>query len=98
MDTRGEYRFSSLVKLKKKEKNSAVFYFAGKRDFFIYIYEVITWGKKKSSTNYYSRARARESKRERERERMGMCEGALVRERRLKEHPRDMTTTFSSNY
>ena len=67
MDTRGEYRFSSLVKLKKKEKNSAVFYFAGKRDFFIYIYEVITWEKKKSSTNYYSRARARESKRERER-------------------------------
>ena len=47
MDTRGEYRFSSLVKLKKKEKNSAVFYFAGKRDFFIYIYEVITWEKKK---------------------------------------------------
>jgi hypothetical protein len=69
MDTKGEYRFSSLVKSKKKEKKSAVFYFAGKRDFYIYIYEVITWGGKKSSTNYYSRARARESKREGERER-----------------------------
>ena len=27
----GEYRFSFLVKLKKKRKNYAVFYFAGKR-------------------------------------------------------------------
>ena len=30
---RGEYRFSSLVKLKKKEKIYALFYFAGKRIF-----------------------------------------------------------------
>ena len=37
MKTRGEYRFSSLVKLKKKY---AVFYFAGKR-FFFYIDDVI---------------------------------------------------------
>jgi hypothetical protein len=44
MDIRGEYRFSSLVKQKKKEKNYAVFYFTGKR-FFLYIYDVITWGK-----------------------------------------------------
>jgi len=36
--TRGEYRFSSLVKFKKKEKNYAVFYFAGFRIlFFIYM-------------------------------------------------------------
>ena len=41
----GEYRFSFLVKLKKKRKNYAVFYFAGKR-LYIYIYEVDTWGKK----------------------------------------------------
>jgi hypothetical protein len=34
----GEYRLSSLVKLKKKEKNYAVFYFAGKRKiFFLYL-------------------------------------------------------------
>jgi hypothetical protein len=33
---RGEYRFSSLVKLKKKEKIYAVFYFAGK-SFFLYL-------------------------------------------------------------
>jgi len=33
-----------LMKLKKKEKNYAVFYFAGKR-FFFYIYDVITWEK-----------------------------------------------------
>ena len=36
MDIRGEYRFSSLVKPKKKEKIYAVFYFTGNR--FIYIY------------------------------------------------------------
>jgi hypothetical protein len=29
MDIRGEYRFSSLVKQTKKEKNYAVFYFTG---------------------------------------------------------------------
>jgi hypothetical protein len=35
---RGEYRFSSLVKPKKKEKNYAVFYFTGKRKiFFLYL-------------------------------------------------------------
>jgi hypothetical protein len=32
---RGEHRFSSLVKQKKKEKNYAVFYFTGKRIFFV---------------------------------------------------------------
>ena len=47
MDTRGEYRFSSLVKSKKKEKIYAVFYFAGKI-FFFCIYDVITWGEKKA--------------------------------------------------
>jgi hypothetical protein len=41
---RGEYRFSSIVKQKKKEKIYAVFYFTGKR-FFFYIYDVITWEK-----------------------------------------------------
>jgi hypothetical protein len=51
----GEYRFCSLVKLKKKEKNYAVFYyFAGKRNIFIYIYDVITWGKKSSAIHYCS--------------------------------------------
>jgi hypothetical protein len=35
---RGEYGFSSLVKQNKKEKNCAVFGFAGKRKiFFIYL-------------------------------------------------------------
>ena len=35
---RGEYGFSSLVKLNKKGKNCAVFCFAGKRKiFFIYL-------------------------------------------------------------
>jgi hypothetical protein len=33
-----------LMKSKKGGENYAVFYFAGKR-FFIYIYEVFTWGK-----------------------------------------------------
>jgi hypothetical protein len=32
--TRGVYRFSSLVKHEKEEKNYAVFYFAGKRKTF----------------------------------------------------------------
>ena len=44
---RGEYRFSSRVKFQKKEKNYALLYLAGKR-FFFYIYEVITWRKKKA--------------------------------------------------
>jgi hypothetical protein len=44
--------FSSLMKQKIKGKNCAVFCFAGKRFFFIY--EVITWEKrKKSSTIHY---------------------------------------------
>jgi len=33
--TRGGYKFVKLMKFKKKEKNFAVFYFAGKR-FFLY--------------------------------------------------------------
>ena len=32
-----------LMKLKKNGKNYAVFYFAGKRFFFVYIYEVFPW-------------------------------------------------------
>jgi hypothetical protein len=41
MDTRGEHRFSSLMK-KKGGGNYAVFYFAGKKTFlFIYFYDVI---------------------------------------------------------
>jgi hypothetical protein len=59
MDIRGVYRFSSLVKQKIKGENYAVFCFAGKRKvFFIYFYDVITWGKKKSSANHYSPADA----------------------------------------
>jgi hypothetical protein len=50
---RGLYGFSSLVKQNKKGKNCAVFCFAGKRKFFFYIYDVITWGEKKSSANHY---------------------------------------------
>jgi hypothetical protein len=42
---RGMYRFNSLMKQNKKGKNCAVFCFAGKRNFFIYIYDVITWEK-----------------------------------------------------
>ena len=39
---RGEHRFMKLMKYKKKEKNYAVFCFAGKRRIlFIYIYDVI---------------------------------------------------------
>jgi hypothetical protein len=38
MGIRGEYRFSSLVKFAKIEKNYAVFYFTGKRKvFFLYL-------------------------------------------------------------
>jgi hypothetical protein len=32
--TRGEYRFMKLMKFKKKEKNYALFHFAGKRKIF----------------------------------------------------------------
>ena len=46
---RGEYRFSSLVKQNKKGKNCAVFCFAGKRKIYFFIYEVITWEKRKKS-------------------------------------------------
>ena len=53
MDIMGEYRFSSLVKPKKKEKIYAVFYFTGNRFIYIYIYDVIKWEKKKSSANHY---------------------------------------------
>jgi hypothetical protein len=50
VSARGEYRYSSLVKLKKGE-NYAVFYFAGKR-FCFYIYEVFTSPKKKNAPDY----------------------------------------------
>ena len=39
----GEYRFNSLMKQKIKGKNCAVFCFAGKIFFFLYIYEVIQY-------------------------------------------------------
>jgi hypothetical protein len=39
---RGVYGFSSLVKQNKKGKKYAVFCFAGKRIFFLYICDVIT--------------------------------------------------------
>ena len=41
MDTRGEHRFSSLVKQNKKAKIRFVIYIAGKRKLFFYIYAVI---------------------------------------------------------
>jgi hypothetical protein len=37
MGIKGEYRFSSLVKQKKKEKKYAVFYFTGKSFCFLYL-------------------------------------------------------------
>ncbi len=46
----GEYGFSSLMKQNKKGKNRAVFCFDGKRIFFLHIYEVITWEKRKKSS------------------------------------------------
>jgi len=49
---RGEYRFSSLVKQKKKRKITLSFT-SPEKDFFFYIYDVITWGEKKSSANHY---------------------------------------------
>jgi hypothetical protein len=45
MDIRGVYRFSSLVKQNKKAKNYAVFLLRRKKNFFYYIYDVITWKK-----------------------------------------------------
>jgi hypothetical protein len=57
MDIRGVYGFSSLMKQKIKAKNYAVFCFAGKRFFYIYIYDVITWEFfYKRSSNYYFHA------------------------------------------
>jgi len=38
------------MKQKKKGKNCAVFCFAGKRKYFLFIYEVITWEKEKKSS------------------------------------------------
>jgi hypothetical protein len=46
--TRGGYKFVKLMKLKKKEKNYAVFYFAGKRFFFILMMSLLHWEKKKA--------------------------------------------------
>jgi len=41
--------------VKKRGENYAVFYFAGKRIFFFYIYEVFTWENlKKRTTFHYS--------------------------------------------
>jgi len=55
MDIRGVYRFSSLVKQNKKAKNYAVFCFAGKKNHYFYICDVITSPEKeKSSEHYYS--------------------------------------------
>jgi hypothetical protein len=54
MDTRGEHRFSSLVKQNKKGKNYAVFCFAGKKKLLFYIYAVIVKQNfYKRSSNYY---------------------------------------------
>jgi len=44
--------FSSLLKQKIKAKNCAVFCFAGKRKIFLFIYEVITWEKRKKKLCY----------------------------------------------
>ena len=44
---RGEYRFSSLVKRKKKRKITLSFT-SPEKDFFFIFYDVITWGKKKA--------------------------------------------------
>ena len=45
---RGEYGFSSLLKQNKKAK--ICFVIAGKRKFYLFIYEVITWEKRKKSS------------------------------------------------
>jgi hypothetical protein len=44
--TIGEYRFSSLVKFKKKRETHTLFYFAGKR-FFLYLWCDYMGGKKR---------------------------------------------------
>jgi len=60
--------FSSLMKQKIKGKNCAVFYFAGKRIFFFYNHDVITWEIfYKLFSNYY-RAMSRWKGRE-----QGLC-------------------------
>ena len=46
MDTRGEHRFSSLVKQNKKAKICVVIYIAGKKKLLFYIYAVIVKQKK----------------------------------------------------
>ena len=55
MVTRGEYRFSSLMKFKKKEKIYAVFYIVRER-FFLFIYDVIVKQKiiKRPANHYCS--------------------------------------------
>ena len=54
MDTRGEHRFSSLVKQNKKAKICFVICFAGKKKLLFYIYAVIVKQKiYKRSSNYY---------------------------------------------
>ena len=42
MGTRGEHRFSSLMKQKQKGKILVVFYVAGKRKLFFIYFEVFT--------------------------------------------------------
>ena len=55
MDTRGEHRFSSLMKQNKKAKICAVFCFAGFFFLKFFCYEVIVKQKiYKRSSNYYS--------------------------------------------
>jgi hypothetical protein len=50
----GVWVFSSLMKQNKKAKVCFVIHIAGKRFFFIYIYDVITWDFfLKSSANHY---------------------------------------------
>ena len=56
MDTRGEHRFSSLMKQNKKAKIYAVFCFAGLFFLKIFCYEVIVKQKiYKRASNYYLR-------------------------------------------
>jgi hypothetical protein len=45
--------FNSLMKQNKKAKNYALSFASPEKEFFFYIYDVITWGKKKSSANHY---------------------------------------------
>ena len=54
MDIRGGYRFSSLVKQKKKAKICFVIHIAGEKKILFYIYDVIVKQKiYKRSTNHY---------------------------------------------